>query len=217
MNTDFIYDSPISNWISNAIDIVLLNLLFIICCIPIFTIGASKVALYRGIEAMRQGEMHIYRRFFLAFRQSFAQSLCASSIDFLTTALLIFDFILVLDWESPLKTVFLAGLMIMIVVWRLMMTYVYPQVAFYSNRLLQIYKNSLILSGRFILFSVIMTVLDLLAFICLLMPPATLVYTAVIWVFGGFSIVTYLNGIVLKRFIFSKYDLSLVENEGAKQ
>ena len=75
----------------------------------------------------------------------------------------------------------------------------------------------MILSGRFILFSVIMTVLDLLAFICLLMPPETLVYTAVIWVFGGFSIVTYLNGIVLKRFIFSKYDLSLAENEGAKQ
>ena len=57
-------------------DIVLANLLFILCSIPLVTIGPSLTALYhcmlRTVKGNNNGTV---KTFFLAFRQSFRQSL----------------------------------------------------------------------------------------------------------------------------------------------
>ena len=56
-------------------DIVLMNLLFILCCIPIVTIGPSFSAMYTCTLKMRKGN-HIgtLKTFFRAFKQNFKQS-----------------------------------------------------------------------------------------------------------------------------------------------
>ena len=41
----FDYDNKFMQLLSKATDMIILNLLFLLCCIPIFTIGAAQAAL----------------------------------------------------------------------------------------------------------------------------------------------------------------------------
>ena len=61
-------------------DLILLNVLFLICCIPVITIGASKTALYdmtRRMAAKREG--YLVRGFFRSFSQNFKASTVAAA------------------------------------------------------------------------------------------------------------------------------------------
>lgn len=42
----FNYDNPVWRFIGKLGDLVLLNLLWLICCIPVFTAGAATTAVY---------------------------------------------------------------------------------------------------------------------------------------------------------------------------
>ena len=56
-------------------DLILLNLLFIICCIPIVTIGASITAMYYvTLKMVRNEESYLFRSFFKSFKQNLKQS-----------------------------------------------------------------------------------------------------------------------------------------------
>ena len=41
----FNYDGPLVSFLNRLADLVILNIVFLICCIPVFTIGASLTAL----------------------------------------------------------------------------------------------------------------------------------------------------------------------------
>lgn len=45
----FNYDNPIWRFIGKLADLMILNLLWIICSLPVFTIGASTTALYLSL------------------------------------------------------------------------------------------------------------------------------------------------------------------------
>lgn len=57
-------------------NIAVLNLLFLLCCLPVVTIGASLTALYAGLRSMVKKEPCL-RAFWLAFRKSFLRATLA--------------------------------------------------------------------------------------------------------------------------------------------
>ena len=57
-------------------NIVFLNLFFLLCSIPLITMGASLTALYAGLRASIKKEP-CYRAFFRTFRKSFMRSTLA--------------------------------------------------------------------------------------------------------------------------------------------
>ena len=52
----FNYDSPFWSFMSRLADLIILNLLWIVFCIPVVTIGASTTAMYRVTLNMVRGE-----------------------------------------------------------------------------------------------------------------------------------------------------------------
>ena len=71
------------NWTDNVVmraigkigDLICLNVLWLICCIPVITIGASTTALYTVmLRLVRNEEGYIFRGFFKAFKLNFKQS-----------------------------------------------------------------------------------------------------------------------------------------------
>lgn len=53
-------------------DIVGLSLCWVVCSLPVFTVGAATAALYDAVfHGVRKGEMGDYARFFRTFRESF--------------------------------------------------------------------------------------------------------------------------------------------------
>ena len=63
-------DSKLMQSFRLLFDYVGVNIVFVLCCIPIFTIGAAQSGLYTAIRAMQRNQPWL-RLFFNAFKQSF--------------------------------------------------------------------------------------------------------------------------------------------------
>ena len=71
-------DNKILNMFSRIIDLILLNFLFLLTSIPIFTLGASMTALFSvSLKMVRNEESYIARNYFHAFKKNFKQATLA--------------------------------------------------------------------------------------------------------------------------------------------
>ncbi len=85
MGNIFSLDSPLFKICSKIADIFLLNLIFVITCIPVVTIGASLTALHSvSMKMVRGEEGYIIRGFLKVFKENFKQ---ATGIYLIMTAL----------------------------------------------------------------------------------------------------------------------------------
>lgn len=69
MGKIFGYDSKVMQVLGKLGDLILLNIVFIVCCIPIFTIGAAQAGMYRAAVALQDPESDY--TWFAAFRMGF--------------------------------------------------------------------------------------------------------------------------------------------------
>ena len=71
----FNYDNPVWRFIGKLGDLILLNILWIICSIPVFTIGASTTAVYYvTLKLARDEDDSTIRSFFRSFKNNFKQA-----------------------------------------------------------------------------------------------------------------------------------------------
>ena len=70
----FSYESKVSQVLMFVADLAILNLCFILCCIPVFTIGAAQAALYTGVRILVDPEndespvKHFFKAFVTGFK-----------------------------------------------------------------------------------------------------------------------------------------------------
>ena len=70
----FDLDSPLMQALNKVADLLWLNVLTMICCIPVVTAGASLTALhYMALKMARNEECYITRDFFKSFKANFKQ------------------------------------------------------------------------------------------------------------------------------------------------
>ena len=75
MNRIFNMDNKFFVFMGRVADLIILNLVCLVCCIPIITIGASLTALYYvTLKMVRNEESYIIKSFFKSFRENFKQS-----------------------------------------------------------------------------------------------------------------------------------------------
>ena len=75
MGKIFDMDSPVMRFLSRMADLMIMNLVVTICCIPIVTIGASITAMhYVMLKLVRGEDGYIVKDFFKSFKQNFKQS-----------------------------------------------------------------------------------------------------------------------------------------------
>lgn len=86
----FSYESKFSQTLIFVADLAILNLIFVLCCIPIFTIGAAQAALYSGIRTLQDPEddESPVKAFFRAFKTGFGSVTGAWLIFFLAEFLM---------------------------------------------------------------------------------------------------------------------------------
>ena len=71
-------DSPFMIFFSNLTDVLILNVLCLVCCLPIVTIGPSITAMhYVTLKMARDEEGYVLKSFFKSFRENFKQSMIA--------------------------------------------------------------------------------------------------------------------------------------------
>ena len=73
MNSIFSYDSPMMQILMYIGDLIILNILYLLCCIPVFTIGAAQAGLYTAIRVLndKEDDSSAAAAFFRGFKNGF--------------------------------------------------------------------------------------------------------------------------------------------------
>ena len=88
----FNYDNPVWRFIGKFWDVLIVNILWGICSVPVFTIGASTTAMYYvTLRLARDEDGYTIRSFFKSFKENFKQATIIWLIFLLVGALLGFD------------------------------------------------------------------------------------------------------------------------------
>ena len=68
-------NSPVMAFLNKMTDLILLNVIWLISCIPVITIGAATTAMYYVcIVSIRQGDGYVVKRFWYSFKNNFKQA-----------------------------------------------------------------------------------------------------------------------------------------------
>ena len=182
-------------------DIVILNLLFVLCSIPIFTIGASAAACYAGVSRTLQKRETglVFRAFFRDFRDAFRQATAGWLLELLVLAVLAGDLWFAVVYSEPDNKFFLIFAIVVGAVVLLASLWFYPLVARFQNTLSGQLKNSFLLA--FAQFP--RTLLALVVWVLFLGVPVVLfdvfVYFGWLWLAGGFSLPMYLTAKIFRQ------------------
>lgn len=96
-------DSPFMNVMRTVTDIIILNLICLICCIPIVTIGPALAAKYYiAMKMTRDEEPGVVVPFFKAFISNFKQSILVWVVQLAIIALVLIDWSWIIDsgWNN---------------------------------------------------------------------------------------------------------------------
>ena len=135
--------------IKKFLQLFFLNCLWLICCIPVITIGGATCAAYAVALRLAdedeevQSVRGIIARFFKAFKQDFLQGLLLSVFTGAGVALGYFLFDRARDYGFNL--IIIAALVVYALVVLVVNLYAYPLVARYSNTFVNTLKNSIAL------------------------------------------------------------------------
>ncbi len=135
--------------IKKFLQLFFLNCLWLVCCIPVITIGGATCAAYAVALRLAdddeevQNVRGIVRRFFKAFKQDFLQGLLLSLFTGACCGLGYFLFDRARDYG--LNLIIIAALTVYALVVLVVNLYAYPLVARYSNTFVNTLKNSVAL------------------------------------------------------------------------
>lgn len=176
-------------------DLVILNLLFLVCSVPVVTIGAAASACYAGLfRTLQKKETGIpIRSFFQDFGAAFKQATAGWLLMLLCLIVLAADAWFAVVYSEPNNRFFLIFSIVSTAVLLLAALWFFPLVARFYNPLRAHLKNSFLLA--FAQFP--RTFLALIVWAIFLGMPVflfdTFVYFGWFWLLCGFSLPMYLT------------------------
>lgn len=202
----FSIDGKFYEAISKLVDLVILNILFLICCIPVVTIGASTTALYGVTKKMvKKSEGYIVRNFFKLFQENFKQSTMMWLILFVAGMIPTIDLYIINDMPKGMGQTVLQGFALLAMIFVLFVfLYAMALQSTFENTVKNTLKNAFLMGlGHFpwTLLIMFVTLSPLLSLIVMgNYWSIELFVMMLIWFSGG----AYINSYVLNH-IFEKY------------
>ena len=163
----FNYDNPVWRFIGKLGDLILLNLLWTVCSIPVITIGASTTAVYYvTLKMVRDENDSTVRSFFHSFKDNFKQATAIWAIFLAVGLILAFDIWFFVTGQAPvpgiagnLMTAISGG---MAILYLFTYIYVFPIQARFYNPVKYTIRNAFIMSIRHLFQTVGIVCMDIL-------------------------------------------------------
>lgn len=204
----FSVEGPLFSGLGRLADLFWLNILFIVCSLPIFTIGASTTALYYvTLKMVKNEEGHITKSFFRAFKENFRQSTLIWLMVMFVGALLFGDYLIMngkLIDISAIPDLIRKAMLIMLLVAAFLIAltvrYVFPLLARFDNTIKNTIKNALLISIRHLPFSaLLLLIFGAAVAVFFLVPKLWVMYPIIM-----FSLVAFVSSFIFVK-IFSYY------------
>lgn len=144
-------NSRIQQFIEVLVKFIGLNLVFLIMCIPIFTIGAAITSLYTVVLRFARGDGdHMVTGFFVSFKENFKSSIVPTLIYLGLFAIILFNLAFWLGMKSITGIIFVLLFTLLFLLYFLSLQYFFPLRARFENSVKRSLKNSLLVGfGNF--------------------------------------------------------------------
>lgn len=194
-------DNPFFNFMGRLADIVLLNLLFLVCSLPMITIGASLAALYQACDDMAEGEfVSAFRNFFGAFRKQLKNSIKIWLVFLLTGCLLIFDLIFLGGTGGRnVWSIIGIGVGSLFVLWEMIFCYIFPVLLKKGGSIGEMVRESMLLAVRNFPYTIIMVLFNIIPFLCFILGGQVLISVIPLYLLFGFGLTAFINTYFLRR------------------
>ena len=135
-----------------------LNILWLVCCLPVFTIGASTTALYyTSFKIAKDEGSFITTMFFRSFRQNFKQAtiiwliMLAAGLLIGADAVLVYRLRAAADGTAAvIWTLLLAVLIACMIAYVIELFYIFPLLSIASNTTANMFKNAFLIGTHYL-------------------------------------------------------------------
>ena len=198
-------DSPVMRFLDKVKDLIVLNLIWLLFCIPIVTIGPATTSLYMVARKMVRGDWpKVWPAFIGEFKQCFRKSFIMSLCLLLPAGLLVFYLFVTFagSYKETLPLTFICGIAAILL--GFICSYAWPLSAYFENTVLQTLKNSMLLPMTNPFLALAVTGLNLLPLLLFLLFTELFIEICIIWAVIGFALTAFINCRLLAPF-FSKF------------
>lgn len=145
-----ILDTKAYRWLETATDFFLLNLLWLLACLPVITIFPSTAAMFGVVrDWAREKEAGVFGAFVLRFRQNFRQSMAVGILWTLFGGALFLDFLIANELSAGAQVVMRSLLVLVSILYALTSVFLFPVMVHYDTGWTAVPKNALLLAvGR---------------------------------------------------------------------
>ncbi len=187
-------------------DIIVVNILFIVCSIPIFTMGASMSAMYYTLlKKQRTGETGgIIKLFFKGFKDNFKKSTIAWLLFLLIAFVFSLDFNLFGKGGPQENKLMYYTSVIFFILICFIAIYLFPVISAFENTLKNLILQSIYMAAKNFIFTIIIMILYTLPAYFLLASPQVFMVGIFILIVCGFGLIAYLSSFMFIK-AFSPY------------
>ena len=199
----FNLNSPWVQRFAMLTNLVCLNILWLVCCLPVFTAGAATSALHHTVFLYHNKEYDaVLRPFFRAFRANFKQSTLLFLPLLAALVLVVFDLVYLASYGIGTAVLFLLILAVLLLMG--MLIHLFPLIARFDMNARALLRTAFSLTALHLPGTLTVIALLVLPVILLLFFPDWFLRLGVVWAGVWFSAIAYFFGKFLLK-IWNKH------------
>ena len=199
----FSLNSPWVKRFAMLTNLVILNLLWLVCCIPVFTIGAATAALYHTVFLYHSNEDDaVLLPFFRGFKANFKQATLLFLPLLAALVLVVFDLVYLASYGKGTAVLFLLILVVLLLMG--MLIHLFPLIARFDMNRKALLRTAFSLTALHLPGTLTVIALLVLPVVLLVFFPDWFLRFGVVWTGVWFSAIAYFFGKFLLK-IWNKH------------
>ena len=204
-----IFNMDNAEWraMAKVADLVIANLLFLVCSIPIVTIGASMTALYTvTLKMVDKSGGYVSKDFWSAFKSNFKQSTIIWLIMLAVGVFIAGDYYLVSQMVATVGKAVKYIVLILAFLYFMIISYVFPLQSKFENTIVRTITNAAMMSiAHLVPWTILITLVNVLPVFSLLGSVELFIDIILpVMILLGFSTIAWLNSFMFQK-VFARY------------
>lgn len=186
----FRIDSKIYEFLTLLVNLVILNILWLVCCVPVITAGAASAAMYRVVfNFLTKQDDAVVKPFLRSFVSGFRQATPIWILQLAVGAMLFAECLYLLGEGNTLLLVVLS---VLVAIYLGTFNCYFGLIARYNTGNGRALWNGFVLSMKHPIQTVLIALLNLFPVLLLVLFPNQLVRFGLLWLLIGFSLIALL-------------------------
>ena len=197
----FNVNSPVFSFLDTFARFVCLNVVFLITCLPVVTIGTAVCALYQTMfKYIENEDIKLVNTYIGRLKSNLADGTKAFLLLFLAAAIISYNLFFWYNLKSTLGMMVFGIMILAAIALVISSVFLFPLVAHFKNTLFRTVENSFFISVRNLRMTVILLLIDAGAF--------SLAYFSgffrVMYIIFGLAFIIYCKSLIISK-VFQKY------------